>query len=353
MKSKFADWYKVIDMTANKERLEARWSSINNFIEIYGQNNILSIALNYLGMVQNDDIKQKMVECLIENDMSFDKNSEKEIRLLSGIVLAQMIEDEPIEISLAVKCLFLFMNNMIAPDLCQLFEGRFMQECINLREDLLILEKVNIEEQNEVISEDLGIATTWNANTLQIISNILTEFNNNITKLRSAHNLLVTHTQIFEEESKILSWIVGESSNDLHKTLKETKQDDVAIVIGKEMADLISVLPGPYAAEAFIKKMLSLCKKGQQKKYTLANYIDTLNPEWKTELLKQYSLISDGNNTPIMLAVLKSTEVDNSGEWLPAYKKLSGIDASAITLLPDTLAYQVYLECLLIKSMNR
>lgn len=354
MKNRFAEWYRAVAIEPTREQLESRWESISNFIEEYDDDKILAMAINYLGIEQDQVEKGEFIEYLLESDLSFDKGNEKEIRLLSGVALAEVVESEPIKATLAMKCLILFNNNPIVSELSRFFESHFAQECIDLREKLPNLERVQLSSQSEFLTGTFAEGTALNVSTANSsILKALSTFDNYIMKLGSVQYKLLNHLQIYEEESKILSWIVGESSNDLGKALKETKPEDVGIVIGKELADLISVLPGPYAAEAFIKKMLQLSKKTQKKNLTLDIYVDALGLEWKEKLLEQYPLIDEGLNTPVLLAISKSMDVDNAKEWLPAYKKKSGIDAGAIAISPNEIAYQVYLECLLTKSMNR
>lgn len=354
MKSRFVEWYREVAIEPQHEQLEKRWESIEMYLEDYDDDTILALALNYLGIEQELESNSEFIECLIKTDLSFDKRNGKEIRLLCGIALAELVETEPIVATLAAECLLLFNNNSKAKKLCHFFEERFMQECITLRENMPKLETIDGKSQAEAIAEEFAEGVVLNVSTANAsISQILSSFDKYIVKLISANNKFINHLEIYKEESRILSWLIGESSNDLGNAFKTMNQEDAAIIIGKELADLVLVLPGPYAAKAFIKKMLQLTKPKQKKSFTLDIYVDALDLSWRKKVLERYPLINEGMNTPILFAISKSIEVENPKEWLPAFKKKSGIDAGTFTVYSDDAAYQIYLECLLIKLIDR
>lgn len=353
MKNKFVDWYRVVNMEPTAEQIEARWNAINSFVEEYDNDTILKLAVNYLALKPDIELKDKFVECLRDTDVTFNKNFEKEITLLTGISLAILLEEEPVLSELAVKCLTLFVKFPISQELGDYFEGRFTKNCLDIRENLTKLDDLSLTNQSKIIKTNFSEESSWEDNSIIPLGEILTSFNNNFIKFQNAHNKLVENIDIYAEDSRILSWIVGESSNDLKKAFKAMKQEEAALIVGKELADLITVYPGPYAAEAFIKKMLGLSRKGQKGNVTLNFYIDSLKLDWKELLLERYPLVGGGMNTPVLLAISMSLEVDNPGEWLPMYKKRTGIDSESFCVSPEKLAYQIYLECLLIKSINR
>ncbi len=87
-------------------------------------------------------------------------------------------------------------------------------------------------------------------------------------------NEMLKAMEIYREDSNILSWICGEWSNELDAQLtKKTTRKSVALILAKELADLVTVLPGPYAEKSFLKKMLDLCKLDAGT-YTIVELVD-------------------------------------------------------------------------------
>jgi len=130
------------------------------------------------------------------------------------------------------------------------------------------------------------------------------------------------------------------------------KATEASIVMGKELADLVKTLPGPYAAEAVLSKTLSSIKGKNDINGNLADVIDKQSIEWKTKVINSYSSKMTEEITPLLTAITKSLEVENAVEWLPAFKKLTGFEANDIKITALNLAHQIYLECLTIKCIE-
>lgn len=70
---------------------------------------------------------------------------------------------------------------------------------------------------------------------------------------------------ILQEDSDILSWITGSWSKELEKPLtKGILPKDIALLLAKELADFVQVIPGPYAFEAFLKRCWITVRKIQK-----------------------------------------------------------------------------------------
>ena len=137
----------------------------------------------------------------------------------------------------------------------------------------------------------------------------------------------------------------------MQKPFRSFETSEACIVIGKELADIIKNLPGPYASNAVLYKILSIFSVDETENITLSTAINKLNKTWRQQVLKAYSAEKTKEITPLLSAISGSLDVDGATEWKAAYKKLTGFDPSNIKMSAMKLAYQMYLECLVIKSM--
>jgi hypothetical protein len=144
--------------------------------------------------------------------------------------------------------------------------------------------------------------------------------------------------------------MVGEWSNDFDTSFKYLNPFQASIIAGKELADIIVNFPGPYSARAVLYKVISVCKNAKvSKQVEFYSVIESLDKEWIQKVIDVYNPNDTDDITPVITALSKSIEVSETKEWIPSYKKATGIDPEKIRISPEELAYQVYLECLTIK----
>jgi hypothetical protein len=151
---------------------------------------------------------------------------------------------------------------------------------------------------------------------------------------------------LVSEETNILWWLVSESSRDLKKTWLEIGVPATAIVAGKEMADLTRVIPGPVAALAFLDKIVRISNSGKSSKaVNVKEALEKTPRNWRERNMAEPKSAGLKDLLPITNGVKLSLSVDEGGEWSSVFEKGTAIkDASKI--LPSTLAYQVFLECM-------
>jgi hypothetical protein len=141
--------------------------------------------------------------------------------------------------------------------------------------------------------------------------------------------------------------MIGEWSYDLNKAFKEIDDTFIPILIGKEMADKVNVLPGPFAAKAVINKILSNFKDEQLYVY---NYVEKIEKDWLEKFVGRYYTEDIADFMPILKYFNKITEID---EWGNSSNELENICPAIIKkeeISSKDIAYSVYLECLLSKA---
>lgn len=154
---------------------------------------------------------------------------------------------------------------------------------------------------------------------------------------------------VVTEESNILWWLFSEFSRDEEERWTKFSVPAVALMAGKELADLTVVLPGPVAASAFLDRVLKCAKPKPPTSVLIADAINAVSIDWR----QRYSDRSCPSDLELLLPIGQAVKVSltapENGEWLPAFSQTTGISASA-KVAPHALAHQVYVESLLWRS---
>lgn len=150
---------------------------------------------------------------------------------------------------------------------------------------------------------------------------------------------------IVSEEVNMLWWLVSEYSRDRNQSWKKLGLPATSIIAGKELADLTRVIPGPVAAAAFLDRIVRLSDSKSPKPISIKEATGKIPREWR----EQYEFrAAPGveDLAPISNAIKLSLTVAEGDDWSPVFEKMTGLEANS-QMLPNTLAYQVFLECLL------
>jgi len=351
MRENFCEWYMIVCANPTNEQLQCRWESLQQYCEIEDIN-ILELVKMFFGLPTDVSFRNQFTESYANKDLTFQSKNEREISLLAGVTLMELIEKDiqVNKIVLAIMCITLFKQEVVIPEIPDVVSDKLDDITADIRE--IETEQSIIAISNTGISELAKVLETgtWSAENIVAFSKILSQIPANFNKLKNNQKNLQKSLTIYKEDSDILSWLFGEWSSDLKKPLnKKINQSQISLVLGKELADLVKQIPGPYSAKAFLVKMLGHCK-ADKSNISLLEMVDSLDENWKKQLLDHYSIIENGENTPILLAVSKALDANEPNVWKYAYQKTIGIDPERATSNPLTWAYQIYLECLLVKD---
>jgi hypothetical protein len=151
---------------------------------------------------------------------------------------------------------------------------------------------------------------------------------------------------IVGEEANMLWWLVSEYSRDRNQSWKKVGLSATSIIAGKELADLTRVIPGPVAAAAFLDRIVRLSDSAKSPKpIGIKDAIEKVPREWR-ERYGFKAIVGVEDLAPISNAIRLSLTVSEGDEWSPVFERATGIDAKS-KLLPNALAYQLFLELLL------
>lgn len=355
MNKNFPEWYSTANIAANDSTLESRWKGIEKFCEEnINTQDVLELTRIFFNRPVEDKFRENFVNVFFEIDKAFPQKNDLELSVLAGAALIDIIERYDGLDDLAMLALMaLSFNNrkMFVPNILKEVNNEFIIKTSKIRNDLGIISEIETSipsvskllenfKAGAISPELAGSFSTYFADLTKLLEEVLKSTNTNARQ-----------QQIYREDSQILWWMTGEWSRDLQKPFKEMKTAEVSFIIGKELADLVKVLPGPYASKAVLNKTLRAFSSDDQRDTILLAAVNALNKDWKLQVLKTYPADKTKEITPLLAAISCSLQVEKAIEWKSLYKKLTGFDPSTIKITSLEFAYQMYLECLVVKSI--
>ncbi|MGL4363504.1 MAG: GTPase-associated system all-helical protein GASH [Cellulosilyticaceae bacterium] len=354
MRKKFAELYFRVCAEAKPEQLEKRWQGIEEYCN-QDEVDIYNLVKMVYSLSPPDQFKDEFTTIFQNIDISFQGSFVKEQELLASICLMKLMEETglSLHIALAVMCVSKYNVEILVPELAVAAYKVFSETSAEIREKSVKYQKCSTVNSNKLI-ESLKELTALEPEHIVGFSSALTEIVKNIKIINQNQEQILENVDVLQEDSDILSWIIGSWSNELEKPItKGTLQKDVALLLAKELADFVQVIPGPYAFEAFLKKMLDNCKK-ETKEYSLVTMVDSIDDADKSSILSCYQM--DGvkqENTPILFSIKCALDATQPNVWKSMANNKLSINVDSITHETLEWAKLLYFECLLVKIEGR
>lgn len=350
MRKQFAELYLRVCTEPKPEQLEKRWQGIEEYckqdkVDIY---NLVNMAHS---LSSTDEFKDEFTTIFQNIDISFQVSFVKEQELLASICLMKLMEDSDLSlhIALAVICVSKYNIQILVPELGVAAYKVFGEASAEIREKSVNFKKCSPIDSNEFI-ESLEELTALEETHITELSNALTDIVKNINIILQNQDETFNTINTLQEDSDILSWITGSWSNELENPItKGTLQKDIALLLAKELADFVKVIPGPYAFEAFLKRMLDNCKK-DTKTYSLVTMVDSIDDAHKSSILTCYQMDSGKQeNTPILFSIRCALDAKQPDVWKSMASNKLSINVETTEHEALEWAKLLYFECVLVK----
>jgi hypothetical protein len=350
MKKLFSELYCRVCAEPKHEQLEKRWQGIEEYCaqDEFDISNLVKMAFS---LKPSEEFRQHFVSVFQNIDMSFQLSFTKEQELLSCICLIKLMKDSSlhIHIALAVMCISKYNIEVLVPELITEAYQVFGTNSAIIREKSISY-KSYLTTKSTNFAKSIKELTTLDSENIKGISDTVSEIVKNFTIIVHNQNQTLEAIDILREDSDILSWLTGSWSNELGKAItKKTMQSEVALLLAKELSDLVRVVPGPYAFEAFLKKMLDNCKQ-DVKTYSLVTMVDLINNKFKSSILESYPTEeAPQENTPILFSIKCALDANVPDVWKSIATNKLSINVEIVENTALEWAKLMYFECLLVK----
>lgn len=359
----FPEWYGICNPNPKEKTIQLRWATVQNIKKIITSENALCLLRTYLALPQTTpDFVSEIISIASKKDISFPaRKNTLELSILAGSTIVDILESEMSKRAdiLAVSCLTYKCcdSRKLEPlsDLDVCAQNYIKNRSVSLRQKIEI-QKISYSSW-KIDDEIEGIQTAIAANVLSGIEEPITLLSEKMLMLLKglgkdvnrgfkAFNGVIDQKQ---EEADILWWLFPGFSTDLDRPYNELKSCEAALVIARELAERIKILPGPLSAKAFIGKMMNHTQQTDES-CSILDIIYSSPETWRS------TYISGGTETdhdffPLSFGIIKSLDIPEKESMKVVFETSTKIVLQPVEL--SYVAYQFYLENILMKLFTQ
>jgi hypothetical protein len=335
----FVEAYRAVSPTPSDELLKARWSGIESYGKGASAGTLLDAVRTFYGLpCRTPTFPNEFRANFTAHDVAFPASgNEFEVRILAGsALLAIFASGRKLAALTALALISGYYRGNRKDDLPAIVVTRAREYLLNASRDRTQKPEIKKPPLPPKIEEGTDAATLAKA------ALDLTKTVNQFVQ-HSVRELDVRLASI-EEETNIFWWLLAGYSRDLEKPLSQISRSARPLVAGKEMADLVSLMPGPVGAPALLDKLLSIGRIGRGK-VSPAEAIKAAPLDWIVRWARGNESIEHCSPLcPILFAAQRYAEAPGADAWVGSVKSSSGL-AIDTGLSPLELALQMYDEC--------
>ena len=347
----FADRYAEASLSPTADILEKRRKAVERIVSEIVQEQLLDLVEAYYGYMEND--LSWFRDKLAEEDESFSiVNNERECRVLSAIIIGQLVEQGNAKAILAVVAGNLAGKRTPKDGLWLVphASDALNRLAVSERQPPQIDAKVSSTFQQKLPDEINSIVQgDWPAfleGMLKIRNESQTSMRTMASQTSNVVRAMYSQIRFQREESQMLWWIFSGHSRALARSFASFTSSQAAMVAAVDLATLTTVSEiGPVAAPAMLERVINLAKRPKGRAWCrLDETIDSL----AREDLQRLEIVPE--TVPERIAPLtEAIELARTiglGAWHTRFAESTGVQAS-IELQPLELAQQLYFEHLL------
>ncbi|MFZ0523924.1 MAG: GTPase-associated system all-helical protein GASH [Candidatus Acidiferrales bacterium] len=359
MHSKFAEWYNEISIRPTAETLEARWKAVEVVAAAMKVRKVPELVRVFFNLPGGIAVVEELRAAAKTDKTYLTEGDQKELSVLAGGVIAELLRKpsgQADAAALAVTCVEAQGLRKVTRlqgvvDECASY---LANESVRMRTvDKSPVADVNVVALTKRIAERGGVAVS-DANSVWsgvevVLKDLLTQHTAHTNSINSALDETVRR---LTEQNDILWWLFGEHTLDGSKSFQDLSVPEACYWGAKDLAALTRFMPGPFAAPAFLNRMLRRVKEKVPTHVRIEDAINYCRKDWREAWLPELSvpqLMPD--LCPMLFGIAKAAEVGGGTGWTAAFQHGAGLAANA-KLDPTQLALQIYNELLLVRALN-
>lgn len=356
MNSSFGEWYRRAKIEPRNEELIARSKAIEAFTKKVDQDKIAELVRCFVGLPPRlEKPMEAFTRDLLSADAAFPTvDNHVEMQVLSGATLATILEQSSSNGDFAALLLVSavaqgFRKTPIVPDIVSIAHSYLSERTSAVRKlgTRVKFPIFNVEEFAEAVTE--SAATNSAAQMQKPLDSALRKLAEAINNLAATTERTAQYLEradgVSLEESNIVWWVFGEHSRDLSVRFSELPSGFAAIIAGKELAELVRILPGPKAAPAYLDKQLNAHRN---QKLKLSDLMAEVRPDWLREQKPVKDLL---DLTPINFIMSNISEGLDVSAAIQLAKRQLNVGSTSVDIL--AISMQVYTEFLTMKMASR
>lgn len=349
MSESIAKWFRNAGISVVEGIVEKREEGIGNFFDNgYDDADILDLIKLFFEKECSETFLERFVEEFVKADSTFADDKKKEISVLAGIILNRMCEKESVDdissIAIYVKSYAFLGNKPSLENIYQQIMVAYENVAAEIRENIRFdYKKIGLLSKEVAFIVEEGENFEISNDDANKLSYMIKKINEICTFINKKYRDLEDKNKILYENTEILWWLLAGYSPDAGKTYSELALQQVAVLVGKDLAEIVQSKPGLYSADNLLYRVLD---KNRDEKTLFVNYIDACDDGVIEKLVSGFE---NSIETPILFALYKKME-NGESSWHKAFEKKFGKTKTEYSGIE--FAYQMYLECLMRKWLS-
>lgn len=369
MHKHFADWYREIGLVPTPELLEKRAAAIEMIVKDIDEKKLFGLVCTFNhGGHCFSQFAEQFAQYFFDVDKTFPmRKNQNELRVLSGACLAEILASEGEFAVLAAACAIsgsFGVSSSEPPYLDVIHEAaiRLGLASSELRAPIQYPEMPEYVPELEAALQDLRTKTPANnlpqvQLTTPIMDGLIKTEKKLIELARKSREFVEQaryRVETLAEECNVLWWLFSGHSHNLGVEFCEIDKKALPVIVGRELADLITHLPGPASVEAILTKAIQFSQKEKTSfENTISEAINSLPSPWRTSRAEKYRRSASECPCvfPLHFAIALAVDLDGSSWEKPFMKKIDYLTPE-LTLPTTRIAYQSYLESLILRRLE-
>lgn len=339
MRDEFPRWYRAVDVSENRARLDARWKGVSSLVgaaDVGINDTLLAVLVKTRTQPDAETMAELRGYFKAADDLFEMSNNDREIEVLCGAALATVLEkadDIAAQAALATSTtLFAGARKTDFPyDFAAAAEATIarISEQRRIRSTMPRLGQVGrfgvdsetIEKLKQGINHETVVAAV---NVVAAQANAVARDMN--VKASAAIQAMERFAAIQDEELQLLWWLFGGRSKKLDIPFADLPADAQPIILASELADATQFMPGPES----VKPILSRAGLKERKKTEVASAVNACD----TDLLREFveGVEPAPLVRPLHFAIHRKLEAGDETSWIANWAAITGLVAE--TALP-------------------
>lgn len=339
MNPHFPDWYRIAGVEPPQRLLTERWTGLEEFCRDLKASDVVELSKLFATSLPSTLFLQRFRLAFQTPDPTFSmEGNDVEVRVLAGASLAHLIQGTVASAelrdfaALTLVCdEFGDLRPSLVSAITRIAQAHLDGRSLSLRDDTDgFADEISIPPQATEIADGQRVSAY-----LKEVSTALSE--------------LSRRQRLHREESNVLWWSYSGWSRDLKKPFAKVSYEAASILLGKELADLVTVLPGPVSAGGVLSKALLSVRRNGAKSIKVCKAVNSIPREWRSSTAATVLVAKLSRFAPVLTAIVESSKTLGEQDWFPAFRMASDLDPEVVAS-PLGLAFQVYRECLLMRA---
>jgi hypothetical protein len=360
MHKHFADWYRAAHIEPmftsvyKSDDFPKRWAGVEAFTKEIDAPMAMDCVRVFFGL---SPVAATFLDTLRVTFQKADpafrmRDNDVELRVLTGATIVNFVSSKATILASAVALATTstawqgLRKDVLIPDVWEAASQFLFDNAGRLRV-LPHLEITTIAPKNEELLTEIKASLTADA-----FAHPFQKLNNATGSLAKSTNEALAKTsnalRTLREESDILWWVFARTSRDTKKRFSLMKVPEACLLMGKELADVTAIIPGPIAVPAVLDRLLADSFSEPLDTITLDSAVEAVDSEWRAKVVAEAHQHASG--LAILHTALRASMQDSG--WKKSFQSSEGFNLKKQRFSPLQIALQMYNERLLHRALN-